>query len=417
MADLMTMAEASRKNAGFYVPQFQITVQGSPLPGEVLHDVVESTYKDKLEEIDSCELVVNNWDADHGCFKYIGSEELDEKTGKPTAGAARNNPNAKLWNLFDPCTRQVELKLGYAPGPLTSMITGNFVTYEPNFPSSGPPVLSVRLLNLMHALRTKKYDKQYTVKDINPLTDTAIAQWISKQKDPDTKKPRFPIPIKPFDGSKSAEPQLTYVLQKSQYDIDFLWQRARMNGYELRIGADGQLIYQPSTVPDTPVYKLEWGQSLIDFKPTLTTGNQYKSVTVRGWDRAAQKLIEVKLDFNDPKVGKYNKNLHYLLDQCDPREETVVERPFFTKEEATSFCASVFGDQLKRMVKATGTTVGLPNLRAGCKVQIGGTPGGKRSLGSRLSGTYFVTATTHVFNSNGYTTRFEARREDQGSAQ
>src|SRR5262245_34207274 len=115
----LTMAQASTEAGAFYVPQFKITVQGSPMPGEVLHDVVEVTYKDKLEEIDSCELVVNNWDATNRCFKYIGAEDLDPKSGKPS-GDAQNDPNAKLWNLFDPCTRQVELFLGYAPGPLTS---------------------------------------------------------------------------------------------------------------------------------------------------------------------------------------------------------------------------------------------------------------------------------------------------------
>jgi uncharacterized protein len=414
MATLKTMAQASREAGAFYVPQFKLFVKGQPLPGNVLHDVVEITYKDKLEEIDSCEIVINNWDATNRCFKYIGAEDLDPKTGKPTGDAA-SDPNAQNWNLFDPCTQQVELQLGYAGSPLTSMIIGNFVTYEPNFPQAGPPVLSVRMLNLMHALRTKKYDQQYTVKEINPLTDTAIAQWISKRTDPDTKKPRFPIPITEYKGAKGSEPQLTYVIQKSQYDIDFLWQRARMNGYELRVGTDGKLVYQPSTLPATPVYELEWGQSLLDFKPTLTTGNQYKSVTVRRWDRATQKVVDVKLDFNNPQVGKLNQNLHYLLDQCDPRDETVVEKPFDTTEEQTTYCASVFADQLKRMVKATGTTVGLPDLRAGSKVQIGGV--GKRKLGSRLSGTYFVTATTHTFNSNGYQTRFEARREDEGTGQ
>ena len=59
------------------------------------------------------------------------------------------------------------------------------------------------------------------------------------------------------------------------------------------------------------------------------------------------------------------------------------------------------------MVRAVGTTVGLPKLRAGSKIEFG-----KQSLGSRLSGTYFVTATTHTFNNNGYVTHFEARRED-----
>lgn len=405
MADLTTMAEASRNSAGFYVPQFKILVRGAPLPGEVLHDVVEITYKDKLEEIDSCELVVNNWDGEHGCFKYIGSEDLlpDGTPANPTA------PNAGLWNLFDPCTKQVEVMLGYAPGPLTKMITGNFVTYEPSFPASGPPVLSVRMLNLMHLLRKEKKDEQYTKKDINPLTDSGIAEYIDK-------KQRLAVPIKIDKNAKGKEPELDYVLQKSQYDIDFLWQRARMNGYDLRIDTDGSLLFGPSTEPAKPVYQLMWGQSLIDFKPTLTTGNQYKSVTVRRFDRSTQKVVEAKVDFKDAVAKDLNKNLHYLLDQCDPREETVVDRPSSTSDEAKQIAASVFSDQLKRMVKATGTTVGLPDLRAGCRVQIGGAPGGRQTLGSRLSGTYFVTATTHIFNSSGYTTRFEARREDKEGA-
>ncbi|MEP6859878.1 MAG: hypothetical protein ABJE66_04620 [Deltaproteobacteria bacterium] len=411
----MSMFDASVNAHAFYVPQFRLVAHpldktdkdGNAMPADVVHDVTEVTYKDKLEEIDSCELVVNNWDEVNRCFKYIGAETLT-KEGKPDGA----DPNAKYWNLFDPCQRTVELQLGYSPGELTTMMLGNFVSYEPNFPQAGPPVMSVRMLNLMHALRTKKYDKQYTTKDANPLTDSAIANWIAKQPDPDAKtKKRFPVSLKAYG---TDEPSLTYVIQKSQYDIDFLWQRARQNGYELRFDKDArELVFQPSQVKDKPVYQLEWGQSLLDFKPTLTVGNQYKSVTVRYFDRATQKPVDVKLDYNDPKVGKLNSNLDYLIDQCDPREETVIEKPFYNKAEAEKYCASVFADQRKRMVKATGTTIGLPNLRAGCKIQIGGV--GKKSLGTRLSGTYFVTATTHTFNSSGYTTKFEARREDEGT--
>ena len=70
------------------------------------------------------------------------------------------------------------------------MMLGNFVSYEPNFPQAGPPVMSVRMLNLMHALRTKKYDKQYTTKDASPLTDSAIANWISASSRIPTRRPR-----------------------------------------------------------------------------------------------------------------------------------------------------------------------------------------------------------------------------------
>jgi phage protein D len=57
-------------------------------------------------------------------------------------------------------------------------------------------------------------------------------------------------------------------------------------------------------------------------------------------------------------------------------------------------------------VTAQGTTVGLPDLRAGQRVRIKG-------VGSHFSGTYFVTDTTHTITDAGYTTHFSARREDR----
>ena len=49
------------------------------------------------------------------------------------------------------------------------------------------------------------------------------------------------------------------------------------------------------------------------------------------------------------------------------------------------------------MVNGSGSTVGLPDLRAGIVLQIDG-------LGDRFSGRYFVTATTHTIGDSGYTT-------------
>jgi len=65
-------------------------------------------------------------------------------------------------------------------------------------------------------------------------------------------------------------------------------------------------------------------------------------------------------------------------------------------------------DRSKEMVTAHGKTVGLPLLRAGTTVSIQG-------VGARLSGTYFVTKTTHTVGENGYVTEFDCRREDQGT--
>jgi uncharacterized protein len=38
-------------------------------------------------------------------------------------------------------------------------------------------------------------------------------------------------------------------------------------------------------------------------------------------------------------------------------------------------------------------------------------------VGARLSGTYYVTKTTHTIGDGGYTTQFECRREDTSSSQ
>ena len=48
----------------FYVPAFEVRVLGKALPSNVIHDVFQVTYKDSIDEVDSFEIEINNWDAD-----------------------------------------------------------------------------------------------------------------------------------------------------------------------------------------------------------------------------------------------------------------------------------------------------------------------------------------------------------------
>lgn len=388
-----TLRDASLENGGFYVPQFEVRIAGAGLPRDVLRDVVEITYRDKIEEIDSCEITINNWDAGTRSLKYIGAEG-DLSGGGPDAERAR---------LFEPCNKTVELWLGYG-GALEQMMIGTFTTMEPSFPASGASQLQVRMLNQLHQLRRKKFDGNWTDK-----TDSEIVEDIAGQQD--GSQPRFPVPLVVNDEAKAQEKKLAYVAQRSEFDVDFLWRRARLNGYVVLlqdVEGERSVYFGPSDdAQPRPDYTLEWGRSLIEFKPTLTTANQFRSVTVRGWDRAAQRAIEEKVDLTDPEIARLNANLHEMLMQCDPREDQVVEKPVFTREEARRLARQLLLDQHRKMVKATGSTIGLPKLRAGAKITI-------PNIGSRLSGTYFVTATTHTFNNSGYLTRFECRREDEG---
>ncbi len=397
-----TLAEESRAQHGFYVPQFEIRIEGVGLPRDVLRDVSQVTYHDSLKEIDGFEITVNNWDARTRQFKYVGLETAADLKG--------SDDRAQRARLFDPCNKEVELRAGYL-GDLRTLLRGTFTTLEPNFPSGGVPTLAVRAVNVLHKLRRKQITQRWEA-----LRDSEIATQIG-----DDRK-RFPIPIVISDEALPKESQLPYVAQTQQYDIDFLLVRAKRLGYvvTLREGDEKtkdpkrkktHLYFGPSEGrrpgSTDPIYKLRWGASLVEFKPTLTTANQVRSVTVKGWDRAKKEPIIGRASLDD-KALAFNKDLHHLLQECDPREEIVVEHAVYTKDDADQRAIAILKDRQKEMVKASATCVGLPFLVTGTKVEIEG-------VGARFSGVYFITATTHSFGDAGYTTRFDARREETGS--
>jgi uncharacterized protein len=385
---------------GFYVPGFEIRIQGRKLPRDVVRDVMQVTYKDNVNEIDSFELTVNNWDADARDFKYAGIEgSLSERDGR-----------TNTLGMFDP-GQEMEIWMGYA-GSLRLMMSGQITTLEPNFPQSGAPTLAVRGLNVLHQLRRKQYTDYWPQKDGTEVRDSEIARDIGQKKD--GKEKRFPLPIRISDAALSIEPGEHYVFQNNQYDIIFLLTRARLHGYVVfveEVEKDGktqkQLYFGPSDGKRPGerdvTYLLEWGKSLIQFKPTLTTAKQVGSVTVRGWDRKAKKTIEATVKFSDLKI---NRDLGDIAQEFNQREEIVTE-PVYNQAQAKARATDILKNQLKDMVKGSGSTIGLPDLRAGRKIFIDG-------LGDRFSGTYFVTESTHTIGDSGYQTTFNARREEEG---
>jgi phage protein D len=395
MTAFMTLYDESTDpaNRDFYAPGFELRIDGVGLPQGVVRDVMEVTYHDNTEEIDGFELTINNWDASTRRCKYIGSETDAQLNGGCDA--------AKLFTLFDPGGKTAQLWLGYS-GATIKMVTAAFTTMEPNFPESGPPVLTVRGSNILKGLRTKQFTTSWTNKK-----PSDIALNFNTLRD--GSKPRLPAPWKIVvdDQASAAESPIDYVAQKNQYDIDFLLQLANGQSYSLEADEDAQQIrFGPTQDSISTNYQLGWGSGLMSFKPTLTTANQFKSVTVRGWDRQTQKPISVTVGQDDPQVKKLNQNLASMVPD---RQEQKVDLPVFTTAEAKQKALGIMLDRSKEIVTAHAKTVGLPKLRAGTRVNIQG-------VGSRLSGTYFVTKSTHTLGESGYVTEFDCRREDLGAA-
>ena len=391
-ANAVKVSSEDSRFGSFYVPAFKIRIQDRNLPQDVVRDVMQVTYKDNVNEIDNFELTINNWDAEARNFKYVG---LDDS-------------RAQFKGIFDPGA-MVEIWMGYAGGKnLQLMMSGQITTLEPNFPSAGAPTLTVRGLNVLHQLRRKQFTDFWPADGKTEVRDSDIARDIGQKVDGGKK--RFPLKILIDKHAREAEPPEHYVMQKNEYDIVFLLARARRHGYVVMVkepkkkGEEKCLYFGPSEGERDITYLLEWGKSLVQFKPTLTTANQIGSVTVRGWNRRTKKPIIKTIMRSQIKL---NTDLGDIDAAVTQREEIVTDKPIYNDEQAKALARDLLKEQLKNFIKGSGTTIGLPDLRAGKKIFIAG-------LGDRFSGTYFVTDTSHSIGDSGYQTTFNARREEEG---
>lgn len=360
----MSAVSIAKLGTDFYVPFYEIKVGGQPIDRKAVHDILSVTYTDSLENIDSFSLVINNWDEEKRTFKY---SETD---------------------LFAP-GQKVELKVGYRDRGADTLLLGEITTMQPSFPAGAPPTLAVNGLSLLHRLRKEPRSEVYEKKK-----DSAIAKEIAQ---------KLGVDITTSAEAEAKEQQLPFIVQNNQQDIVFLLQRARRIGYELIVKEDASgkpvLFFGPQSKGAKLPFKLHWGGSLLSFDPKLTTANQVGEVTVRAWHPTSKKLIEAtvkrsELSRNEPFVEAFKE-----------RKEVIADRPVANEAEARQLAMETLRHIAHHYVTASGSTVGIPELRTGSLVEITG-------VGTKyFAGTYFLTSSTHTLGEGGYTTRFEARQE------
>lgn len=357
-------------NYNFYVPHFEVKVGSRNLPRDVVFDITTVSYKDSIDEIDSFQITINNWDAANLNFKYSDKDTFD--------------PGAT-----------VELSMGYfGQGGMRKMLTGEITSLAPTFPSGGQPTLAIGGVNELHRLRTKQETHSYFKK-----TDSQIAQEVAGR-----------LGIQLATRPRSDEVTYDFVMQKNQYDILFLMERARHIGYDIFIDESGGtpvLHFQPSDSVQQVVFDLTYGRTLIEFTPHLSTANQVGSVRVDSWDDTNKKVITAsakRSELSTKGVGAAG-NQAAIDRSFQNRTEVITRHPVQSEKEAKTLALESLERNAKDMLTGSGSTIGLPDLRAGTVLMLAG-------LGKRFSGRYFVTGTTHTIGDGGYTTQFECRREE-----
>ena len=383
----------------FYVPAYEVKLvsaggaAGQPIPGDVLRDVIEVTFENSIERVDSFSLSLNNWNADTREPSFLGS---------PTAD----------WLKFVQPGNNVQLSMGYqgrSPdmrvmtiGPITSLVA--------DFPESGAPRMSVTGNSILENGRKKQYTWKWPQTGAG-TTESQVAKDLGASvADSPPGRPGLGVEVRVNDQAAAREQQVDSIMMNNEYPIVFLAQLAKRNGYDVVLTQDPStgspyVYFGPSQLVSDTTYELDWGKSLVSFKPTISVSKQVNKVTVNGWDRKSKQPIRGVATTDQMTI---NTDLWAFVEAMG-HEEVVANAPVDNQAQADRKAADYLNAQLQEMVTATGVTVGLPDLRAGRSVQIQG-------VDPLLDGRWFLTSTTHTINDSGYRTTFNARRESLGGS-
>lgn len=376
-----------------YAPEFKIRL-GGQLPPPALQAAISAvTYEDGMKGADRVEVTFAN-----PSLRWLDHPLLSAET-------------------------PFSLSMGYAPDPLEEVFVGEITGVEPSFPAGGMPTIRVTAQDFLHRLTHGTKDRAFRISIPSvgnfPLPDVAVASIVSATNllipEPD-----------PVGGALSVLMTLATYLsfpqaaqqgvrrQEGQSDFDFLEGIARENGWEVFIdhtqSPKGRILkFQFLIQQYSPSMTLKWGSSLMDFTPRLTTVGDLFGVSVRVWVDSLQTefVILVSWDFDR---AAFNLNIYPSLigDIDEILGPAAGGKVLSIKTTGYSTAArSILTELLPRLnnrLTGTGSCVGNPDIKAGRVVKLEG-------LGEQFSGLYRITSATHTFDTGGYRTSFQVRKE------
>lgn len=378
----------------FLTPAFRIELDGRDAGREVISDVLEVSFTDDLNAIDSFEFVLHDWDPVALRTRY--SSPWDE-SGTPFTlyDGGPEVPN------FEPGAK-VSLYLGYLEdGDLPLIMEGEVVSLSPSFPASGSPTCRVRALNAF--LRNLQ---KLRVEDNYDGTPKSIIEQICAENG---------VQVEIANVEEEGEEEESVEVEGILYDEI----ASRAEGYGLTIttvppteagAATTLLLSKPAESGAAKVAEFIWGRTLISFTPALSAANQVSEVVVRAGDPDASgsdQNIEVIRTWSDIGLSPSALGPAGVADidtAVRGVREVIKPDDVATVEDAERAALARLRELAADMITGSGASVGLPTLRAGTTVTMSG-------LGARFDGTYRATQTTHAIGGSGYTTSFQARKE------
>jgi uncharacterized protein involved in type VI secretion and phage assembly len=176
--------------------------------------------------------------------------------------------------------------------------------------------------------------------------------------------------------------------------------RAERIGYQV-YAAEGTLYFKKGDSNRGAGPELKLGDNLVILRPCLAATHQADEYTVKAWDPKGKKEIKSTVSPNAAlnQGGMTNTGGAAAKVAFGAASAVLTDQPATTVDEAQAMATGLGNDLARVFVEAEGMCYGDPRVLAGYKITIQG-------VGTRFSGKYFVTSATHVYNAQGYETRF-----------
>src|SRR5262245_58013425 len=278
-----------------------------------------------------------------------------------------------------------EIKLGYGD-QLDTLMKGEIAGIEPSYSVERLAHLQVRGFDRLHRLTRGKKSRTYA-----DQKDSEIASKIAT------------------DAGLTADAEdssvtLKHVYQHNQTDLEFLLVRAARINYELSV--DGTTMkFRKRANGESAVFTMSLLDGLLEFRARLSSASQVTDVFVRGWSIQDKKEVVGHASVGDAaSMGGQQTGPDAVNSSFGTIERLIASDPIETQAEADQIAKAKLEELALGYVTGEGRCQGRTDMRAGQVIEL-------KDIGTRFSGSYYVTGVEHRYTKrNGYVTHFKARR-------
>ena len=354
----------TQADVSYYAPVFHIKINNKDVDAEVSAIILDITIRQEIKnKISSFTFTVQD-SFFEGQFRWLG------------------DPLFKYGNI-------VMISMGYA-GNMHTMIEGTISKISADFTSGTTPTFRVEGMDKGYEAMVKKSDtKVFREKKASEIAQE-IASVVQLGTEVDETTQVFPIQTK--SGGESY--------------FDFLNELAAANNPEFKLFLSGRKLYFIEKEQDKKtIATLTWGRDLINFRPELDINKVVTKVIVRSWDRNTKNRIEGVAPRNNETVQQEDQKIarEVAREIYGEIERIITNIPVRSIEEAENRAYSELEKISDELIKASGETIGIPEIKPGEYIQVEG-------ASDWFSGKYYIDTVEHKIDSNGYRTKFEARR-------